>query len=147
MITPIDVLCLAMFVGYHCTRKEPRSRTGAGGSGLCVRHRVRRARGLRTTDQYIGTPSWSFLLLVGVMLGLTALLGSFVSRRLKVQVTPLEATIGALIGLVSAAVLSFILFDWLAVRYGPGAAILKDSVMAWQLHDFAGYHALVDLSP
>ncbi|MGD9495030.1 MAG: hypothetical protein AB7Y46_01845, partial [Armatimonadota bacterium] len=94
--------------------------------------------------QYVGRSSTSFLIIVAVMLALTAILSIFVSRRLKVHVTALEATIGAVLGLLSAGVFCYILFEWLSIYYGSNAAILKDSVLAWQLHEFAGIHALMD---
>ena len=145
MITPIDVLCLAIFVGVIALEGH-RGVIPAAVDLLCVfatAFIARRAYG--PLSPYIGTPSWTYVLVVVILLGLTALLSIFVSRRLKVMVTPLEATISAVIGLISAAVLVFILFEWVSVRYGPDASILKKSLMAWQLHDFAGFRALADL--
>lgn len=145
MITPIDVLCLAMFVGVIALEGHRGIILSfidlllLLGTAFVARH----AYG--PLSPHIGSPSWTYVLLIVVLLGITVLVSVFVSRRLKVIVTPLEATIAAVIGLVSAAVLVFILFEWISIRYGPESSILKNSLMAWQLHDFAGFHAMVDL--
>lgn len=145
MITPIDVLCVALFVGVIALEGH-RGIIPAGIDllllfGVAIGSRY--AYGPFST--HIGSPSWTYVLVAGVLLSITVLISIFVSRRVKVIVTPLEASIAAVIGLVSGAVLVFILFEWVSIRYGAEAPILKNSLMAWQLHDFAGFRALVDL--
>lgn len=145
MITPIDVLCLALMAGvtaFEGHRGIIPAAIDLGcvlGAAFVARHTY------GPLSPYIGAPSWTFLLLAGVLLGITVLISIFVSHRVAVTVTPIEASIAALVGLISGAILVFILFEWLAIRYGPDAAILKNSLVAWQLHDFAGFRALADL--
>ncbi len=143
-ITPVDVLCLAIFVGMVALEGY-RGIIPALVDFLCLLGVAFAVRSLYVPlSPQVGQPSTAFLLLACVLLGLTAILSIFVSRRLEVHVTALEATVGAVLGLCSAAVLSFILFEWLGIRYGTSARILKDSVLAWQLHEFAGLRAFVD---
>jgi hypothetical protein len=89
-------------------------------------------------------PSMAYLTIaVGVLL-ITAFLSIFVSRRLEIRVTALEAAIGALFGMLSALVLTYGLFHWLEIRYGAAAPIIRDSIVGWVVLDFAGIEALAD---
>jgi hypothetical protein len=145
MITPIDVLCLAISAGGIALEGQ-RGIIASGVDLLLVIGIAVVARyGYGPLSPYIGAPSWTYALLVAVLLGSAALISIVISRRVKVLMTPLEATVAAFMGLLSGAVLTFILFEWLAIRYGPQAPILQDSIIAWLLYDFAGFHALVDL--
>jgi len=144
ILTPIDVLCLAIFVGMVALEGY-RGIIPALVDFLCLLGVAFAVRSLYVPlSPHVGQPSTAFLLLACVFLGLTAVLSIFVSRRLEVHITALEATVGAVLGLFSAAVLSFTMFEWLGIRYGANASILKDSVLAWQLHEFAGLHAFMD---
>ncbi len=144
MITPIDVLCLAIFAGLMALEGNRGVIVGLADL-LCVFGiAFAGAYGYRPLTAYIGQPSQAYLVIVGGLLLLTAIISIFVSRRLRVQVTAAEATFGALLGMVAAAIITYMLFEWLSIRYGANSAIVSDSVVAWQLHDFAGYHSLAN---
>lgn len=144
MITPIDVLCLAMFAGLMALEGN-RGIIPALADLLCVVGIAFAGRyGYIPLTDYIEQPSQSYLTIVVGLLALTAILSIFISRRLKVNVTALEATIGAVLGMLTASVITYMLFEWLTLRYGAGAVIVTNSLMAWQLHDLAGYHALAN---
>jgi len=144
MITPIDVLCLAMFAGLMALEGS-RGIIPALVDLVCVFGiAFAGAYGYAPLTAYIEQPSQAYLAIVGGLLLLTAILSIYISRRLKVQVTALEATIGAVLGMLAAALITYMLFEWLTIRYGAAAAIVSNSLMAWQLHDFAGYHALAN---
>jgi len=142
MITPIDVLCLAMFAGLMALEGN-RGIIPALVDLLCVFGiAFAGGYGYAPLTAYIEQPSHAYLVIVAGLLLLTAILSIYISRRLKVHVTVLEATIGAVLGLFTAAIITYMLFEWLTIRYGAGATIVSNSLMAWQLHDFAGYHAI-----
>ena len=146
MITPIDVFCLAMFAGLMALEGN-RGIIPALVDFLCVLGiAFAGAYGHAPLTEHIEQPSDAYLLLVGGLLLLTVVLSIFISRRLKVQVTAIEATFGAVIGMAAATVLTYMLFEWLSMRYGANSRIVSESLMAWQLHDFAGWHALVNFS-
>ncbi len=142
MVTPIDVLCLAMFAGLMALEGN-RGIIPALVDLLCVFGIVfAAAYGYTPLTAYIEQPSQAYLVIAAGLLLLTAILSICISRRLKVQVTPLEAAIGAVLGMFTATVITYMLFEWLTIRYGAGSTIVRNSLMAWQLHDFAGYHTI-----
>ncbi len=89
-------------------------------------------------------PSMAYLTIAAGVLLITVLLSIFLSRTLEIQVTALEAAIGAIFGILSAVVLTYGLFHWLEIRYGAASPIIRDSIVGWVLLDFAGLEALAD---
>ncbi|MEA3403445.1 MAG: hypothetical protein U9R79_19540 [Armatimonadota bacterium] len=144
MVSPVDVLCLVMFVGLMALEGR-RGIIPALVDFLCI---LLGLIGIRLAympfSEQVGPPSFAYLLLAIVVLVLTAGIAVFMSVRLKVNVTATEAAVGAFLGLCTAAVISYGFFEYLAIRYGAHAPIITDSVLSWQLYEFRGYQAFVD---
>lgn len=138
MISPADVLCLALCVGLIALE---------GNRGIilalidfaCVLIGV-----IAINLAYVPLadhmrPSNAYLTLLISVVAITALLSIVVSRRLKVHVTAFEAAVGAILGLGSAVVLSYAFFEWLGIRYGTGAPIVRNSIVCWLVFDYSGF--------
>ncbi|MGC9319444.1 MAG: hypothetical protein ACP5KN_15530 [Armatimonadota bacterium] len=144
MVSPVDVLCLVLFVGLMALEGS-RGVIPALIDFLCI---LLGLIGIQLAyipfSEQIGPPSFAYLILGIAVLLVTAGVALFMSARFKVDVTAAEAAVGAFLGLCTAAVISYGLFEYLAIRYGAHASIIKDSVLSWQLYEFNGYHAFVN---
>lgn len=144
MLTPIDVLCLVMMAGLIALEGS-RGIIPSLVDFLAVLGTALAARfGHIPLLEYIQRPSMAYLLVVGVLLVLTISLSIYMSTRLKVNVTSLEAAVGAVFGALTGLILTYMMLEWVSIYYGPHSAILRDSVLATQLHDFAGLHSLME---
>ncbi len=144
MLTPIDVLCIVMMAGLIALEGS-RGIIPSLVDFLAVLGTAIAARfGHVPLLEYVQRPSMAYLLIVGVLLVLTICLSIFMSIRFKVIVTSLEAAIGAVLGTLTGIILTYMLLEWVSIYYGPNSAILRDSVLAAQLHDFAGFNSLVE---
>jgi phosphate/sulfate permease len=89
-------------------------------------------------------PSGAYLLLIIAVIVLAAIASTIVTKRLKINVSHVEAAIGATIGLGTGLLLGFALFDWLTIRYGPGTILIKDSLIYWALVKSEGIREITD---
>lgn len=144
-MSAIDILCVALFIGIVALEGS-RGVIPALIDLLCALLALVVARlGYVPLTEYVEPYSSAYLLIVCVVLGLSAILSIYVSRRLTVHVTAFEAGVGAVLGLFTSAVLTYLIFDWLTVAYGPGAVIVKDSVFSYYLYEFGGFKDMRDL--
>lgn len=89
-------------------------------------------------------PSDAYMLLMLVTILLIALVSVIVTRRLKINVTEVEAAIGALLGLGTGLLFSYALFEWLSIRYGAGTPLVKSSLLYWAISESAGLREIGD---
>ncbi len=138
MVSAADVFCLAIFIGMVALEGN-RGIIPALVDFVCV---LVGLIGVRTAllplSQHL-QPSNAYLLLVGLLVVITALISIYVSRRLRIHVTAWESAVGVLFGLCTAALLSFTFFEWLAIRYGSSAHIIRDSILSWVLLEWTGF--------
>ena len=80
--------------------------------------------------------SAGYLLLFGAAIVLTALLSVIITRRFRINVTAVEAAIGASLGLGTALLMSYALFEWLSIRYGTGDPLVSNSLLNWAMTEF-----------
>lgn len=139
MISPADVLCIALIIGLVALESN-RGIVPAVIDFACVLIGIFIVRMASVPLAEYLRPSTAYLVLLLSVVGLTALLSIFVSRRLKVHVTAFEATIGAILGLAIGMVLSYAILEWLGIRYGTGAPIVRNSILSWLVFDYAGFH-------
>lgn len=85
-------------------------------------------------------PSSAYMLLLGATILIIAIFSTIVTRRLKMHVTEIEAAIGATLGLGTALFLSYGFIEWLAIRYGIGTPLVKNSLLFWAMNEAAGFH-------
>ena len=142
MISPIDIFCLAVIAGLMVLEGY-RGIVPSLVDFVCVLVGVILARIFYVPLSEHMQPSSAYLLIVGVLVILTALLSIFVTRRLKVQVTPVEAAIGGALGLGTALLLSHALFQWIIIRYGGGAGVVKGSLLYWAMSELSGIREVV----
>ncbi len=88
-------------------------------------------------------PSDAYMLLMLAVILIIAIFSIVVSRRLRMHVTEVEAAIGALLGLGTGMLLAYALFEWLAIRYGGGTPLVKNSLLYWSMTEFAGIREIV----
>lgn len=93
---------------------------------------------------HLGSPSTAYIVLLSVALLLVIIGAVWLTRATKMQVTGGEAAAGALLGICSATVLCFAMFEVLTIHYGSGSAILGDSLFRAQIYDLAGFRAFVE---
>jgi len=143
VISPVDILCLAIWAGLMFLEGQ-RGVIPAVVDFSCVLVSLILIRiGYVPLSEYM-RPSAAYLLLLCVAIVLTAILTIYLSRRLRVNVTPVEAAIGAILGLGSGMLLSYAIFQWIAIRYGGGSALVSTSLLHCAIFEFSGLHALVD---
>lgn len=138
MISPVDVLCLAVIVGLialECNRGiVPAVVDLACLAGGLV---VVRVAYVPLSEHML--PSTAYLVALIAVVVFIAILSILVTRRLNINVTPLEATAGAVLGLLSGLILSWAILEWLVIRYGSGAPIVRESLFSWLFFDLAGF--------
>jgi len=143
VISPVDILCLAIWAGVMFLEGQ-RGIVPAVVDFLCLLVGLVLIRiGYVPLSEHM-RPSASYLLLLCVAVLLTAILSIFLSRRLRVNVTPVEAAIGAILGLSSGMLLSYAIFEWIAIRYGSGSSLISNSLLHWAISEASGLHALGD---
>jgi hypothetical protein len=86
--------------------------------------------------------STAYILLFLAVIIATAFLSVVITRRLRIHVTPVEAAIGASLGLGTALLISYALFEWLAIRYGIGYPLVSNSLLNWAMNEFAALREL-----
>ncbi|MFW5867846.1 MAG: hypothetical protein ACOCX2_08525 [Armatimonadota bacterium] len=143
MISPADIFCLAL-IGGLMVLEGNRGVVPALVDFLCVLVTIILARSFYVPLSENMQPSMAYTLILGISLALTVLLSVYVSKRLNVDVTPVEAAIGAGFGISTAVLLSIALFDWLSIRYGGGVSLLHDSLIYWAVTEFAGLREVID---
>jgi len=143
VISPVDVLCLAIWAGLIFLEGQ-RGIIPALADFLCVLVGLVLVRiGYVPLSENM-RPSAAYLLLLCAVVVLTAILSIYLSRRLKVQVTAVEAAIGGALGLSTGVLLSYAIFEWLTIRYGGGSSIVSNSLLHWAISELSGLHALAD---
>lgn len=137
MISPADIFCLAIVAGLMVLEAH-RGITPAliGFLGILVGVIVTRLAYVPLSEYM--QPSGAYLLLMGVMIVLTAVMSTVVFRRLRVHVTEIEAAVGCILGLGTGLLLSYAFFEWLTVRYGGGHLFITNSFLYWSMMEFAG---------
>lgn len=93
---------------------------------------------------HFGSASVSYLVLLGLAVLAVIIGGVYLANAVTVQVTGGEAAAGALLGMCSATVLCFAMFEILTIRYGSGSAIVSGSLLRSQFYDFAAFRAFAD---
>lgn len=89
-------------------------------------------------------PSAAYMLLVGAAIVLIGIITTVVNRRLKMKVTAIEAAVGATLGFGTGVLISFAFFEWLAIRYGAGSVLVKNSLLYWAMMEFQGLRTIAD---
>ena len=135
MISAIDVLCIVIaivLIAIESQRGVVLSLLDLAGAVAAVS-----VAGLnyRWLEQYTGSYSSSYLLSFVLIVLLVAGIAVYVSMRSKEYVRGWESAVGAFIGLCSGVVLSYGIYNYLVMRYGAGAGILKNSLLAYQFDE------------
>lgn len=143
VISPADIFCLAIAAGLMLLEANRGIVPAAiDFLGVLIGLILARLFYVALTDQM--QPSSAYLLLVAGVILLTALLSIIVSRRLEINVTEVEAAIGAALGLGTALTISFALFEWLSIRYGVGTPLVKNSLLYWAMSEAAGVRVVAE---
>jgi hypothetical protein len=93
---------------------------------------------------HFGSASVSYMVLFGVAVLAVIIASVYLAKAVKFQVTGGDAAAGALLGICSATVLCFALFEILTIRYGSGSGIVSGSLLRGQFYDFAAFRAVAD---
>ncbi len=141
MISPADVLMVAVCIGLIALEGN-RGITPALADFLCVLTGSIIIRYAYVPLSENMRPSDAYLLLFLTVIVLTAVLSIYISTRLKVSTSGLEAGVGAVLGLGSGLILSYTFLQWLVIRYGMAAPIVRDSIVSWLLFDYTGFNEL-----
>ncbi|MCD6360615.1 MAG: hypothetical protein J7M38_07065 [Armatimonadetes bacterium] len=86
-------------------------------------------------SQYVGSYSTAYLLWMILGLLLTATIGVYLTLATKEHVRGWEAALGAVVGFIISMVVSYGLYNYLEIKYGSGAAFLRNSLLAYQFSD------------
>ncbi len=142
MISPVDIFCLAIAAGLM-TLEAHRGIIPALISfiGVLIGLILTRIFYIPLSEHM--RPSSAYMLLCGAVVILIAIISMIVSKRLKMKVTEVEAAIGASLGLGTALILSYALFEWLSIRYGGGSTFINDSLLYWSITESGGVREIV----
>ncbi|NLO06062.1 MAG: hypothetical protein GX131_09585 [candidate division WS1 bacterium] len=141
MISPADVLCIALAVGMVALEGSRGVIPALVDFAAILLGVTLIGWGYIPLSDQMQPSTACGLLLLGVVLA-TAFLSIFISHRLKVHVTAIESAVGAVLGLLTATFLSYAFIKWLTIRYGLGALIVKNSILYWAIVESAGLREL-----
>lgn len=142
MISAIDILCIAIAVGLIVVEGQRGlvlSLVDLAGILVAV---VIGGFTYRWLHPYVGTYSTAYLICVGLPLAGVVTLGVVLTMRTKEYVRGWEAAVGALVGLCSGIVVAYTIYTYLAMRYGVGSSLLKDSLLTYQFDERGIVHEL-----
>lgn len=143
MISPADIFCLAIATGLMFLEAH-RGVIPSLIDFLGILTGLVLTRWLYPTLTEHMLASTAYMLLILAVIVLTAAFSFYISRRFRINVTEVEAAIGASLGLGTALLLSYALFEWLAVRYGPGTPMVTDSILNWAMTEFTAVREIAE---
>jgi hypothetical protein len=143
VISPADIFCLAIIAGLMLLEAH-RGIIPAliDFLGVLLGLVLTRWFYVSLSDQM--RPSGSYMLLLGAAILITAIISIMVSRRLRINVTEVEAAIAAGLGLCTAILISYAFFEWVTIRYGAGDLMVKNSVLHWAISEASGLREIAD---
>ncbi len=143
MISPADIFCLSIIAGLILIEAHrgiiPALIGFLGILGGLILTRIAYV----PLSEYM-LASGAYMLLMGVLTLLTAVVSTVVFKRLRMHVTEVEAAIGAIIGLGTGLLLSYAFFEWLTIRYGGASSLIRNSLLYWAMMEFAGLREVAD---
>jgi len=136
VISPADVFCLAIATGLMFLEAH-RGVVPALVDFLGILAGLVLTRWLyvRLSDHML--PSAAYMLLFAGCMLLIAIISLVITRRLQIRVTEVEAAIAAGLGLGTALMISYALFEWLSIRYGAGDPLVSNSLLNWAMSENA----------
>ncbi|HUS81566.1 MAG TPA: CvpA family protein [Armatimonadota bacterium] len=143
MISAVDILCIVIavvLIAIQAQRGLVLSLTDLLGSIISV---FIAGHAYLPVMQYIPAPSWSYLVCLLVPLACVIGLAVFLTLRTKEDLKGWEAAVGSFVGLCTAGVLCYALYQFLVMRYGSSSTLLRNSLLSYQ---FAEHGVVYEMS-
>lgn len=140
MITPIDIFCLAIAVVLIAVEAQRGIWVALLDCAGAVGAVYLAGYAYRPVVRWASTPSSAYFVVLVVAVIAVAGLSVYVSLRTKEHVRNWECAGGALVGVCTAATLSYGVFRFITMKYGAGASFVADSLLAYVFADDGVLH-------